>query len=83
MKYDGKFEAKEISAWISSHILPTVFELTEEYSEQIFQGKRNALFLFRDSKNADQKAVEEAFNKAAAELKGTVAFVVSGTTDRI
>jgi len=39
--------------------------------------------LFRDSKNADQKAVEEAFNKAAAELKGTVAFVVSGTTDRI
>ena len=33
VKFDGKFEAKDISAWISSHILPTVFELTEEYSE--------------------------------------------------
>jgi len=39
--------------------------------------------LFRDNKNADQKAVEEAFNKVAAELKGTVAFAVSGTSDRI
>lgn len=81
--YEGKWDAKEISTWYQQYILPTVFELTEEFSEQIFQGKKNTLFLFRDEKNVDQKSIEEEFKKAAQELKGQVAFAISGLTNKI
>jgi hypothetical protein len=51
--FNGNFNTKDITAFIQANILPTVFDLTEEYSEIIFSGKKNALFLFRDEKNAD------------------------------
>jgi len=51
--YSGKQDAKEISTWILDNFVPIVFELNDDYNEQIFQGKRNALFLFRNEKNAD------------------------------
>jgi len=31
--FDGKLESKEINKWLLSHVLPTVFEINEEYSE--------------------------------------------------
>lgn len=62
-------------------MLPTVFELNEEYSSVIFQDKKNTFFLYRDEKNSDSKALEEAFKKVASELKGQVVFTISGITD--
>ena len=58
--------------------MPTVFELNEEYSDTIFSGKKKTFFLYRDEKNADSKALEEAFKKVAHELKGQVVFTISG-----
>ena len=83
VEYSRKYDSASINQFILANVLPTVFEITEEYSEIVFQGRRNTLFLFRDPNNADQKAIYEAYSKAARELKGKVAFAVSGTTDRM
>lgn len=56
--------------------IPTVIEFSEDYIEPIFGKLRAALVLFTNDKEASYNKV---FAEAAAELKGEILFVNSGT----
>lgn len=81
--YAGAWEAKELARWVEENSVPTLIDFSDEYIEPIFQKQKPAIFLFRDEESSEQKALDDAFGKAATANKGKLIFSVSGVTKGI
>ena len=74
--YDGKYDAKEITNFVSINSLPLVVEFNRESAQKIFSGAiKNHVLLFIGKSHPEYPAKAEVLKTVAADFKGKVLFV--------
>jgi protein disulfide-isomerase A1 len=70
----------DLTSWLNSNSVPSLFEFEEEYIEAIFGNKQNALILFDTAREGSH---HEAFAQASKDAKGKILFSTSGVAGGI
>jgi protein disulfide-isomerase A1 len=80
--FDGKYESKEISNFVSINSLPLVVEFNRESAQKIFSGAiKNHVLLFIGKSHADYAAKTDVLKSTATSYKGKVLFVSIDTDE--
>lgn len=53
LTFSGLIEKSKVIDWMVGNSVPTIFEFSEDYIEPIFGNRKQAIFLFRSTSDAN------------------------------
>eukprot|EP01017_Pseudomicrothorax_dubius_P007214 TRINITY_DN121_c0_g2_i3.p1 TRINITY_DN121_c0_g2~~TRINITY_DN121_c0_g2_i3.p1 ORF type:complete len:487 (-),score=179.29 TRINITY_DN121_c0_g2_i3:185-1645(-) len=78
--FDGRFDGDELKNFLNKNQFPTIQPFTQKAAQRIFGEGIPALFLFQESDEAGNQALEQ-LKEAANELKGKIVISTSGVRE--